>query len=463
MDFAEPREPHTAQPDTPQPRIERRKTQRARREQKSLRSGTLTAGSIDDNERFDDYAAYLAQALRSEDLRWLPEAAIQRRLIVTVTNSAGLPIGDARVQVRQADAVSAAPLIELTTASDGRVLLLPELDGSADPGLLRLSVTPPAGGPPVTQDVSLDDSACRIILPEAPVALPQHLDVALVLDTTGSMEDELEYLKAEIAGVFGDVRRLFPHVDPRFSLIVYRDQGDEYVIRTFDFTSSLDSFQACLEAQSSVGGGDYPEAVHTALEASTQLSWRRRQTARVLFLLGDAPPHDHFAGRCLQSVSRLRRAGVRVFPVAASGAASKAEFVFRRAAFETLGQYLFLTDHSGVGAAHAAPSVPHFSVEHLDRLMVRMIASELCGRKLAPQEIIATETPGFRPSREPVEPNQASHAPPSPVPSTGGVATASFVWPSRWLIIALALAGMGAVDFVSQKRRRSLRRTCDWR
>lgn len=63
----------------------------------------------------------------------------------------------------------------------------------------------------------------------------------------------------------------------------------------------------------------------------------------------------------------------------------------RTASVLTMGQYLFLTDHSGVGDAHATPSVSSFAVEKLDRLMIRMIASELAGKRLIPQEVIAIE------------------------------------------------------------------------
>ena len=45
----------------------------------------------------------------------------------------------------------------------------------------------------------------------------------------------------------------------------------------------------------------------------------------------------------------------------------------------TMGRYLFLTDHSGVGNPHAKPHAPEYAVEHLNRLMVRMIAQQLAG------------------------------------------------------------------------------------
>src|SRR5262249_48954470 len=158
----------------------------------------------------------------------------------------------------------------------------------------------------------------------------------------------------------------------RFALVLYRDQGDQYVTRTFDFTSSLAEFRAKLAAQVAAGGGDYPEAVHAALEQAGALSWRARGTARGLVLVGGGPPPDEFMRRTLNAVTALRNKNVRIYPVAASGADLKCEFVMRSAAFLTLGQYIFLTDHSGVGNAHAEPHVPSYEVEHLNKLMIRM-------------------------------------------------------------------------------------------
>lgn len=203
--------------------------------------------------------------------------------------------------------------------------------------------------------------------------------------------DELEYLKTEIDSIVESVNRLFPDVNQRYSLITYRDNGDEYVVRTFDFTSSLTEFRRQLDQQSAAGGGDFPEAMDAALTSATQLSWRGGNVARVMFLVGDAPPHDEKIEATLEAVDSLREQGVRMFPVGASGVETKAQIVMRTSALLTMGQYLFLTDHSGVGNAHATPNVPEFAVERLDRLMVRMIASELAGKRLAAKEIIAIE------------------------------------------------------------------------
>jgi len=232
---------------------------------------------------------------------------------------------------------------------------------------------------------------------EAP-ALPKQLDLAIVLDTTGSMGDELSYLKAEIKGISQAIKKQFPGVKQRFALVLYRDSGDEYVTRRFDFTDSLDEFHANLSKQSANGGGDYPEAMHKGLEDATQLRWKESDVASVLLLVGDAPPHRQNVPAAFAAADQLRRKGVAIYPVACSGYDEATEFVMRSCAFLTGSQFLFLTDDSGVGGGHAEPSIPYYSVERLNQLVVRMLAAELSGRRIDPNPADVIRTVGKRPN-----------------------------------------------------------------
>lgn len=155
--------------------------------------------------------------------------------------------------------------------------------------------------------------------------------------------------------------------------------------------TSLSEFRRNLDAQSAGGGGDFPEALEVALHSAVQLDWRTSNTARVMFLFGDAPLHRVGTATAVTAMNELLQKGIRVIPDGASGIEKTAEVLMRTASVLTTGQYLFLTHHSGVSNAHATPSVSSFAVERLDRLMIRMIASELAGKRLIPQEVIAIE------------------------------------------------------------------------
>ena len=194
-----------------------------------------------------------------------------------------------------------------------------------------------------------------------------ELDVQLVLDTTGSMGDELAYLQSEFDAIAAKVRVKFPNVTPRWSLVVYRDKGDDYVTRQFDFTTDAAKFRRDLRAQSAGGGGDTPEAVVAGLSVGLRQGWRASdRVAKMAFWVADAPAHPG-EGRVLANVLRdAAKRGVHLYPIASSDADDRAEFQMRSAAQITGGRYMFLTNDSGIGNDHAEPHIPCYSVTRLD-------------------------------------------------------------------------------------------------
>ncbi len=355
-------------------------------------SGTLTAGSFDDNLNFDVFQDFMGEVLQSDAAGDYPSLALGQRVIVTVKDGQDAPILDARVVITP-EGQEEPVLLDQTTGSDGRVLFLTGLDDTSDATSFTLTVYPPGEGEPepVADVRTLDDLEWNVTLATTAAAAAK-LDLAFVVDATGSMADELEYLKTEVQSIAQAVSELFPDVTQRYALIVYRDEGDIYVVRPFDFTATLQEFVDNLAAQSADGGADWPEAVHLALEESGKLSWETSGTARVLFWIADAPPHTEFAERTFEALQALRAKTIAVYPVAASGVGTELEFYMRTAAFLTLSEYLFLTNDSGVGNPHAEPHIPCYHVQRLDQLMIRMIQSELAGQRSEPNpaDIIRT-------------------------------------------------------------------------
>jgi hypothetical protein len=206
------------------------------------------------------------------------------------------------------------------------------------------------------------------------------------------MGDELEYLKREMKEIVRQTAAAYPNVAQRLALILYRDDGDEYVVRSFDFTSSIEAFQSQIDAQRAGGGGDWPEAPEKALSKLTTLAWNRNTAARMAFWIADAPHHAGRAGTMAQDILTAQAMGIRIYPIAASGVADLLEYTMRTAAQVTGGRYLFLTDDSGIGNNHAEPTIPCYEVTSLERAMTRTIASELAGAPgyLADDDIIRT-------------------------------------------------------------------------
>ncbi|MBS2011588.1 MAG: VWA domain-containing protein [Deltaproteobacteria bacterium] len=209
-----------------------------------------------------------------------------------------------------------------------------------------------------------------------------ELDVQLVLDTTGSMGDELSYLQSEFESIAAQVRAKFPQVTPRWSLVLYKDRGDEYVTRGFDFTSDTARFRQQLRAQSAGGGGDIPEAVVEGLGKGLEQSWRAQSpnVAKIIFWVADAPAHPGEGQKLAHVIRTAKKKGVHIYPVASSDTDDAAEYQMRAAAQMTSGRYVFLTNDSGIGNSHAEPHIPCYNVSRLDHAIVRMIQVELSGR-----------------------------------------------------------------------------------
>ncbi len=123
-------------------------------------------------------------------------------------------------------------------------------------------------------------------------ARPQ-IEVVFVLDTTGSMSGLIQAAKEKIWAIANTLATTKPAPDIKMGLVGYRDRGDEYVTRRTDLTNDLDAVYEKLMGFQAGGGGDTPESVNQALhEAVTKMDWgKSEKTYRVIFLVGDCPPH----------------------------------------------------------------------------------------------------------------------------------------------------------------------------
>ncbi|MEZ4450173.1 MAG: VWA domain-containing protein, partial [Nannocystaceae bacterium] len=219
-------------------------------------------------------------------------------------------------------------------------------------------------------------------LGDAPAPAPT-LDLLFMIDTTGSMGDELAYLQAELADVIGQIRtNIGQSFKIRLSVNFYRDHGDAYVVRPFPFTEDIDQALADLAKQSYDGGGDFPEAVTEALDSAIHdHEWSPSAVSRLAFLVLDAPPHDSpdDVGSIQQSVEDAARQGIRIVPVASSGVDKSTEFFLRFIDIATGGTYVFLTSDSGIGGDHIEPTIGEYQVELLNKLLVRLITQSVQG------------------------------------------------------------------------------------
>jgi Mg-chelatase subunit ChlD len=131
---------------------------------------------------------------------------------------------------------------------------------------------------------------------DAPAKKPR-IEVVFVLDTTGSMSDLLEGAKQKIWSIANDMVSAKPTPELKVGLVGYRDKGDEYVVRPYALTDDIDAMYSHLRAFEAGGGGDTPESVNEALdEAINKMKWSAdRDVLKLVFLVGDAPPHMDYA------------------------------------------------------------------------------------------------------------------------------------------------------------------------
>lgn len=352
-------------------------------------SGILTAADIDDNLNFAAFQKYLNSISQADTKQVLPGVSLADRVSVRVLDSKGVGVANAKVKVFSGQPESL--VMESAAGANGVFYFFPGYDGAGSTKKFRLEVTPPTGDTPkASLNLDLDtlpenrrlETRLEGLIAERPAAL----DLMLVIDATGSMGDEMRYLTTEFRDIVSAIKDKFPAVSLRFGLIVYRDIGDEFVVRSFDFTDSVETMRGQLEKQVAAGGGDYPEAMEQAIEQATKAQWRSGNINRLIFLVGDAPPHDENLPKALTHAKAVRKLGIRFYPLAASGVADTAEYLMRIMAASTHGRHLFLTDDSGVGNPHQQPKVPCFVVTRLDHLLIRVIASEMSGVRVEPTQ-----------------------------------------------------------------------------
>jgi hypothetical protein len=124
-----------------------------------------------------------------------------------------------------------------------------------------------------------------------------RIDLAFCIDTTGSMQNEIDNVKQKTKEIVAKIAGGKPAPIIRVGLVAYRDKGDEYVTRVYPFTQDIDKMVKDISSLNANGGGDTEEAVNEALHVSVHdLQWSKdKKTLKLLFLVGDAGPHptDH--------------------------------------------------------------------------------------------------------------------------------------------------------------------------
>lgn len=340
----------------------------------------LTAASVADVDRRENYLGYLS---RHQELAEILHIDATRRLRIRAVDDEGNPLGNATVTLEDSQGAQ----VQARTHADGWWDYLPGLNARVLQGAVRVTVHDPSGQARELTSAVVpgggDGETVLVTLRGVRRRAPRVLDLGFAIDVTGSMGDELRYVNRELDAIVRRVHAHAPDVLVRVGAVFYRDRGDSQPVQAIDFTSDIEGFVGEMDDVSADGGGDYPEDMSAGLRSAMRdLSWTpRADAARVLVLVADAPPKEYADANYTwrDAMFDAARNGVRILPVAASGADRTVEYIFRAMGTATSTPYVYLTDDSGVGNAHVEADTDRVVVEGFARLLERLVIADLRG------------------------------------------------------------------------------------
>ena len=226
----------------------------------------------------------------------------------------------------------------------------PKFDRAATTTILAASAVAIAGAfllasPWRAADISPAQPAAVVSKNARPV-----VEVVFAIDTTGSMAGLLESAKAKVWTVANQIMTGQPRPEVRFGLVFYRDTSDAYVTQATPLTTDIDAIYETLLAAEASGGGDQPEHVNRALEvAIDEMKWKKgANVLRLVFLVGDAPPHDDYTDTptSLELAKRAAKKNITINPLLV-GTSSETKLAWQAIASAGGGRYAAIAQDGG--------------------------------------------------------------------------------------------------------------------
>jgi Mg-chelatase subunit ChlD len=344
----------------------------------------VRAGEWDDNANYRDYVKWLAASPIKGKLD------IAARQFLVVTDKDGKAVPNCTI-----DVAAGGVHHSLVTMASGRALLFPHAMGFGDQELTATAMCANATATAKIAPKSLD-GVVKLALDQSR-ALPKRrtIDLAFVLDTTGSMQEEIDAVKQTIGAVANQLSSA--QTDVRIGLVEYKDRSDCLLTRTFPFASDLAAFSKSVANISASGGGDMPEDMHAGLAAALdKLQWRSDAAARMVVVIADAPPQFYGNEKHYDDIARRAASrGIKLYTVAASGMDDQGQVVMRQMASFTGASNMFVL-RGGAGPQSVGGGDPKsscggthndYSSGKLDQLIMRKVRTELASLDADPLKI----------------------------------------------------------------------------
>lgn len=171
------------------------------------------------------------------------------------------------------------------------------------------------------------------------------IEAVFVLDATGSMAGLIHTAKEKIWSVALSMSQAEPTPELKIGMVFYRDRGDDFVTKILPLTEEIDFIYSDLIEIQASGGGDTPESVNQALaEAIGSINWNNDDDVyRVVFLVGDCPPHMNYRNDQKYPVTcdKANAHGITINTIQL-GNCRGAEKIWKEIAAATNGTYLHL-------------------------------------------------------------------------------------------------------------------------
>jgi Mg-chelatase subunit ChlD len=336
----------------------------------------LQAGFADDNKQYGYFIGFLSEYA---SVPHLPLDVLER-ITLQAIDSAGKPMPNAEVVIE-----GRGRLLERgRTLADGSYLFFPSQYPSSHTSFdVRITAQQQTLQHTLRREgernVTIGFETFRYV-PE-----PIPLDILFIMDTTGSMGEEIARLKTTIELIHLNLTNLSVKPRVRFGMVLYKDIGDEYRTKTIPLTADLDEFQTSLAMVEASGGGDTPEDLQAALEESiTMVQWDT-EAVKMSFIITDAPPHLDYGQEYtyIDAAEDAKSRGIKFFSVGTGGLDINGEYILRQISQYTSGKYIFLTyGETGESEGGTAGSVSHhtgsnFQTDKLEAIIIRFAKEEL--------------------------------------------------------------------------------------
>ncbi len=357
----------------------------------SFEAGVLTATEINDFAKWDLWNDITESTLGMYSSNWtmLP----RERFTVVVSNN-NRPVHNAHVRLYNA---SNEEIWSAMSDNTGRAELWLNLFMGED-SAAYVVVEKQGQQIRIDEPTSFDTGINHCELPvECSVA--NQVDLLLVVDATASMNDEINHLKSELTDIVQQVVTKNPKLEVNLGSMFYKCKGNTYTTLRSDFTTAIDSTVNFIRQQSASEGGD--EAVEVALDEAINLyKWNEQANARILLLVLDEAPNDTTDQLLRQNIVDAAAKGIKIIPVVASGVNGEKdkslEYLMRCMALATGGTNAFLTDDSGIGNSHTAPTADKMDIELFNALLIRVISQFAyisdCTEEIFVQDSIMSDT-----------------------------------------------------------------------